>query len=306
MFALMGACTVVASCTACGAAAGPALNQGSPELGSGVSGTAGSTGAAVGSSSNTATKPSSGHATTSTSTTTSTAVSTQGSPSSATGASTTSASTTKNAASSAATLTPATPGTYTYAQSGSLTVAGSTSQDPPTGTVVVQAPTSKGTDTWTQVWENYVNTSQAPTDETFLIDPSGFSIESELVQMSYGGQTASFDCTFDQPVLILPWPAKVGYSFSGSGTCGSGIDLTVSGTITGTQPVTLDGTTVTTYVISTAVKTTGQVTSTDNETDWFAPSLRLDAKSQSNESGSYGPFPFSAQVTRTLESGHPS
>jgi len=46
--------------------------------------------------------------------------------------------------------------------------------------------------------------------------------------------------------------------------------------------------------------------SNDSETQWFAPSLRLMAHDESNDSGTYGPFSFKSNVTRDLVSGQPS
>ncbi|MHB8438244.1 MAG: hypothetical protein ACYDD4_03675 [Acidimicrobiales bacterium] len=284
----------------CGARTAASLSQGTPELGAGAGSSA--SGASTGGQAYTP------GATTSTTATGSSASAAGGASGNATTTTVSGRSGSKPSGTSGASgeLTPAAQGTYTYKQSGSFTVGNSSQPDPPTGTIVVDAASPQGPSSWTQVWHSYVNTQQPPTNQTFLIDQSGIALQSELVQMSYGGQTVSLNCTFSHPIQILPWPVRVGWTFSGSGTCGSNIDVSVSGSITATQQATLDGVAVTTYVVDTTVKTTGQVSSSDSEVDWFDPALRLNVHDESNESGTYGPFPFSAHLTRDLESGHPS
>lgn len=241
-------------------------------------------------------------------------------PASAAGGSTTSApgsATTKAGASSSpggqgtpqpagnAGPTPATPGTYTYDQSGSTTIGGSSQPVPAQGTEVIDAPTSTGSGTWTQVWHAYLDPHQPPSDTTFAFSPTAVAVASEVMRASYGGQTASFSCTFSPPVPVIGWPLRVGYSFSGSGDCGS-FTVSLSGQITGTHTVTLDGSPITTYVVEATYTTKGQVNSTTTETDWFDPGSRLDVHMASDTKGSYGAFPFEVQSTRDLVSEHPS
>ena len=212
-------------------------------------------------------------------------------------------------------LEPTAPGTYTYNQSGQGTTVQigsgqpSTTPPPAQGTTVYDSPSSAAGG-YQQVAHAYVNTQQPPTDTTFLLTASGISITQEVQRMTEGGSTITFTCNFAPPMEIAPWPLRVGYSFTGSATCrGSSGSFTVSasGKISGTQQVTLDGAAVTTYVIDTSITTSGSVTSTGSEVDWFDPALRLDVHSSVNEHGNFGSLAtFSTQVTRDLVSGHPS
>jgi hypothetical protein len=197
---------------------------------------------------------------------------------------------------------PATLGTYHYNQSGSFEASGSTQNVPPQGTVVVDPPTAKGTGSWDQVFHSYVDTSQPPTDTTFAITPSGIAVLSEVIRMS----SSTVSCTFAPPVQVVAWPPAVGHQFSGSSTCGGQFTLTVNGGITGTQSTMIDGAPVTAYVITTNISTSGNLTSTGVEHDWFDPAAEVDLHQDSSQSGSYGIFKFSSQVTRTLVSAHPS
>lgn len=197
---------------------------------------------------------------------------------------------------------PATPGTYRYNQSGSFSASGSSQNDPPQGTVVVDPPTATGTNSWRQVWHSYIDTSQPPTDTTFAISPSGISVVSEVIRQA----SVTVSCAFAQPVQVIAWPPAVGHQFSGSSTCGGQFNLTVTGGITGTQSATVDGVPVTTYVVTTNISTSGNLSSSGVEHDWFDPAAEVDVHQDSSQSGTYGFFKFTSQVTRTLVSAHPS
>lgn len=199
---------------------------------------------------------------------------------------------------------PAAPGTYHYAQSGSTTIGGSSQPVPAQGTEVVDAPAAGGGGTM-QVWHAYVDPQQPPSDTTFVYTPTAIAVASEVMRATYGGQTQSYTCTFDPPVPVIGWPVHVGYSFSGAGSCGA-FTVTISGQVTGTHIVTIDGASVTTYVISSTYTTKGQVNSTTTETDWFDPASRLDVHMATDTKGSYGVFSFELQSTRDLVSERPS
>jgi hypothetical protein len=197
---------------------------------------------------------------------------------------------------------PAAPGTYHYNQSGSFSASGSTQNDPPQGTVVVDQATSTGANSWQQVFHSYIDTSQPPTDTTFVINPSGISVVSEVIRQS----SVTVSCTFAQPVQVIDWPPTVGHQFSGSSTCGGQFNLTVNGAITGTQSTTIDGAALTAYAVTTNISTSGNLSSSGVEHDWFDPAAEVDVHQDSSQSGTYGFFKFTSQVTRTLVSAHPS
>jgi hypothetical protein len=208
---------------------------------------------------------------------------------------------------------PAATGTYTYDQSGSLTAGGSSQQFPPQGTIVVDAASADGADSWIQVWHSYLDTSEPPSNTTFATTPSGIAITSEVIQMSADGQTISFTCAFSSPVQVIDWPPTVGHQFSGSTKCTSpnnsygSFTVSLSGSVSGTQPTSDGGSPATAYVVSTKATTSGSVTSTTTETDWFDPGPDIDLYQSSQQSGNYeGLVSFSSMVTRTLVSTHPS
>ena len=196
---------------------------------------------------------------------------------------------------------PARPGTYHYTQSGSFDAGVSSRSVPAQGTIVVDAPAPQSPDSWTQVWHSYLDTGQPPTDTTFEIAPSGIAVAGEVIRMA--GMT--FSCTFSPPVEVVAWPPAAGHKFAGAGQCGS-FTAQVSGTVTGTQPASVDGAAVTGYVIETHVTTTGSVSSTSTETDVFDPGSRLDLSQDSQGSGSYEGIAFSSRVSRRIVSATPS
>lgn len=196
---------------------------------------------------------------------------------------------------------PATPGTYTYSQTGQTSFLGTTQKAPAQGTIVVEAPSAQGPGAWSQEWESYVDPSQSPSDTTFAITPSGISVVTEVISMD--GQ--SFTCTFSPPLQVLDWPPTVGYQFSGTGNCGS-FTAHASGKIAGTQTVTVGGSPVSCFVIDTDVTTTGSVSATSTETDWFDPTAEVDAQQQASEQGSYDGVSFTSTLSRQLLSTKPS
>jgi hypothetical protein len=199
---------------------------------------------------------------------------------------------------------PPMAGTYDYAQSGSTTVGSSTTPVPQRGTIVIDPAVSGGPGISHQTWHSYVDTNQPPTDTTYRFTPSGIAITSEVIRQSADGQSVTFTCTFATPLQVVPWPIRIGYSFSGTGDCTS-FTVTVTGQITSSRQVSVDGEDITVYVIALTASTSGGLTSSDSETQWFAPSLRLLVHDDTNESGNYGPFSFKSDVTRDLLSSHP-
>jgi hypothetical protein len=186
-------------------------------------------------------------------------------------------------------------------QSGTFTLGTSTTPVPPEGSLVVDAASANGS----QVWHRSVDRSKPPSDTTFTFGPTGMFIVSTVQRTTVGAQTVTFTCTFNPGIPAPPWPPKVGTSFSGHGSCGS-FTADVTGKITGTHTVVLDGAQVPTYVVASTIVTHGQVESTITQTDWFAPSLRLSVHNQSQSKGTYGVFSFSSNTTSDLVSGRPS
>lgn len=217
------------------------------------------------------------------------------------GHTTTTASAGEGGASHGAGPAPATAGTYRERQSGTSTAGATTKPVPSEGTLRVDAAKADGT----QVWHRAVDPAQAPSDTTLSFRPDGMFIVSTITRASGGGASVSFTCTFEPPVPSPPWPPSVGATFGGHGQCQS-FTADVSGRITGTRQVTLDGSPITVFVAESDLVTHGQVESTGHEVDWFSPALRLVVHNESQAKGTYGVVSFASNVTSDLVSGRPS
>lgn len=191
---------------------------------------------------------------------------------------------------------PVPPGTYRYKQSGSATVGAQKYDSPPEGTMVVKPAAGDGT----QLLQRYIDPKGDPTDTTMQFRPDGMFILQTVLRQ--GGQ--EIKCTFGRGVPAPTWPPKVGATGEGHGDCGS-FQTEITGSITGTKPVTVDGTAYTAYVVESTITTTGQVESKSNQVDWFVPELRLSTHTESSGKGKFGTFEFSSSGTSDLVSAKP-
>ena len=240
-----------------------------------------------------------------TTTTTASAATKSSSTTSAGGASTTTtaaggATTTTTAAAKPSTdggPAPVPKGTYHYKQTGSTTAGAQSYDTPPEGTMVVDAANDKGE----QTLHRYVDPKGQPSDVTVVFEPDGIFLWKTTLRQ--GGQEIT--CTFDPRPATPPWPAVVGAKSSGSGDCGTfTIDIKLS--ITGTKQVTIDGASYDAVVVNTTITTTGQLTSTSTQVEWFVPALRLSTHTGTNSKGKFGTFEFSSKGTSDLVSAKPA
>jgi len=199
----------------------------------------------------------------------------------------------------AAALAPTAPGTYQESQSGSLTGGGHTYTEPPQGTLVVE-PASAGA---SQEWERYTSSNEPPSDTTVQFRADGPFIVSDTQSIPSGTVT----CTFTPAIPAPRWPAASGQTFSSTGHCGS-LTVTLNGTTSGPESVSIGGTSYTTWVIITHLSAKGDnITDSGTQTDWYSPVLRLPVKETVSEKGTYeGIFPFSIVSNSELESARPS
>ncbi len=188
--------------------------------------------------------------------------------------------------------TPANPGTYDYAQSGSS----STGAVPPIGTLTIDPASAANT----QQWHRRVDPSQAPNDLSYLFRTDGPFITDAVTR----AQGLEIRCHFDAPVPAPPWPATVGKTITGHAVCGQ-ITVDVTGSITELRKATVDGKSIDVVVIKTTLTTKGQVESTSNDVQWWAPSLRIPVHSESNTTGRFGAFTFRSNVISDLKSATP-
>jgi hypothetical protein len=187
---------------------------------------------------------------------------------------------------------PAVPGTYEYAQSGTSNVG----KVPATGTLKVDSADAANN----QNFHRAVDPAQPPSDITYAFRTSGPFITATVVR----AQGLQYECHFDPGIPAPPWPATDGKPISGHANCGP-ITVDVSGSITGHRTATVDGKPIDVIVITTTITTHGQIESTSNDVQWWAPSLSLPVHSESKMHGSFGAFAFQSDVTSDLKSTHP-
>jgi hypothetical protein len=191
-------------------------------------------------------------------------------------------------------------GTYRYRQSGTNTAGATSMAVPPEGTLRVDPPSGS-----TQVWHRATDPNQPPSDTTLQFRPDGMWITSQIQRVTVAGQTSQFSCGFPTPMPAPPWPPTVGANFTGHGDCGT-FTVDVTGRITSTRTVTLDGISVPVFIIESSLTTHGQVQSSATETDWFSPALRLAVHTETHGSGTYGIVSYRTDTVADLESTKPT
>lgn len=185
---------------------------------------------------------------------------------------------------------PAATGTYIYAGSGSttLTANGKATTIPasPQSTLVVTAG-SNGSEQWD-------NASTITSNLVF--NSSGVFLTSETVSFAGGSTT----CTFASPVPMPPWPVAVGKSFSGRATCGSGSSagtFSLAGQVSAGRAVPVGGVSVATFQVHSTLTASGLSV---DETDLYAPSLRVPVASSIVINGSLGTSSIVSRVAYAL------
>lgn len=200
------------------------------------------------------------------------------------------------ASASNAPLAPATPGTYQQSQQGSTTFGSTTLTPPPNAPLVVGPPDSNGI----EIWKDYTDGNQPPQETSVQYRRTGPFILSTTVMTPQGNAT----CTFNPAIPAPTWPPAVGDSFQTSGNCGN-FTVSISGRITGSRTVQLDGQSFQAWVVDASLSTKGQVDATGTQEDWYSPALRLPLYQNSTIQGTYGLFSFHSQLTTRLESIKP-
>ncbi len=195
---------------------------------------------------------------------------------------------------------PAATGTYNYAQSGST----SEGPVPPNGTLQVSGGSS-------QLFRRDFDPSDGVSDFdlSYVFRGDGPFI-TRAVARENGVEIV---CNFGSPVPAPPWPPTPGRTFSGKASCSAGLTADFSGRITGNTTDTVGGTRVDAVVISSTLHIYNEDRTIDlniNDTQHWAPSLRVPTYSHEVVSGSYTVFgatrPVSGDVTSRLKSTSPS
>jgi hypothetical protein len=115
------------------------------------------------------------------------------------------------------------------------------------------------------------------------------------------------DFLFSPAALLLPDPARVGATWSWTGTSTDGkTKVTTTNKVVRTETLTIGGTRVATVVLQTRLVLSGDLDYTADVTTWVAPSLRLPVKDHTVGKGTAFGVPFSFDVTDVMRSTTPS
>lgn len=211
---------------------------------------------------------------------------------------TASAGASNDAAAPEATPTPLAPGTYRFRQEGSGSGGGQSFDFPDEGKVVVDAANADGT----QMTHRYVDPNGEPSDSLLRFGADGMFL---LRTTQRQGQN-EISCTFDPPLPMPSWPPTVGGTHEGKAACDGGITVEVTGSITGTREIEIDGARHEAFVADSTITTKGPFTSTTHQVDWFVPELRLSVHTESDTTGKFGEITFEASSVTDLLSAKPS
>lgn len=190
---------------------------------------------------------------------------------------------------------PVAAGTYRYRQSGRQTAGPSSSDAPGEGTLTVDRADSSGV----QQWRRVVAPGKWSADSTIAFTGGGPMLRATTLRNSAGEVSMTSTCTFDPAMPAPPWPLRVGATFSGHAECGD-FTVDVSGSVTGTRDVVIDGATRTTFVVSSRLTTRGHVESTGTQVDWYDPASRLPVHVETEQRGTYGVVEFEQRLTSDL------
>ena len=89
-------------------------------------------------------------------------------------------------------------------------------------------------------------------------------------------------CLLNRPMLVIEFPVRVGASWHSEATCGYGTTYKLDAKVLRTESVTIQGTTVTAYVIDRTVSRGSDY----KETWWFAPGYGINVKARQQGTGS--------------------
>jgi hypothetical protein len=195
---------------------------------------------------------------------------------------------------------PVATGTYRYHQTGSQTIAGFTSGLDPHGALQVGKAKPNGRQTSHLILASH----QPPSDQTMQFTNHGMFLLADVQRYAFAGHTETIRCTFHPGLPFPPWPLSVGSTFKGGGSCGN-VHVSGSGHVISRRAVTIGGRSLQVFVINSTLKTTGGVTSTSTDLEWFAPTLRLSVRDAGKTTGSFGPVGFRSTFVRTLISTQP-
>ena len=190
-------------------------------------------------------------------------------------------------------------GTYTYDSSGSSTVNGS--KQPVSGTSSLQvSEVIDGSQTTT------LHNEQGDTTQELVVKDNGSFLSSLTVK----SQAVNTEFDFSPPALLLGDPAKVGATWTWTGTSTDGkTTVKADNKVLRTETITIGGQRVPTVVLQTRLvitNTSQDLSFTADTTNWVDQALRLPVKTHTLGSGHYGTLvKFSSDTTDVMRSVHP-
>jgi hypothetical protein len=154
---------------------------------------------------------------------------------------------------------------------------------PPSGTDQTQATTS----------------ADSQTEETARFGSDG-AVRLTFLHLENQAFDVSFH--FASPEVILPAGARAGMTYSWTAKSDDGkTTLAYTGSVKGTETVTVGGTAVRCVVIQSTLALSGGTNLRVTQTDDYSPDNRLIVREHQIASGSFGPLPFTADITTTLD-----
>ncbi|MGB8652550.1 MAG: hypothetical protein WCD35_18020 [Mycobacteriales bacterium] len=189
-------------------------------------------------------------------------------------------------------------GTYTLDAKGTLTLGqpGSPQDAGGTSTLTVSAPSGG-------IQHTTLHSDHGDTDQDLVVRPTG--TYAARLKISSPAFTKEFRPA--APVLLVGDPARVGTTWSWSGTStDGGTTVSASNKVLRTETLTIGGTRVACVVLQSHLVLSGDVDYTADLTTWWSPAYRLAVKDHTVGKGSYNGFPFTMDITSTMRSVRPS
>jgi hypothetical protein len=191
------------------------------------------------------------------------------------------------------------PGVYTLDEKGTVTLGNPGTPRDASGTTTLTVDALK----------NGVQHSTLHSDSTG-------DTEQDLLVRSTGTYAASLKLTSpaftkefrpSPAALLVPYPAKTGSTWSWKATSTDNkTTASVANKISGTQTLTIGGTTVVCAIVQTHLVLTGDIDYTTDLTTYWAPEYRLPVRTHATGRGSYNGFPFTTDITSTMRSVRPA
>jgi hypothetical protein len=186
-------------------------------------------------------------------------------------------------------------GTYTYDNTGTVT-AGTPRDASGTSTLTVDPPAGSRQHT-------RLAGDQSSTDQDTVVRPSG----TLLARLAMTNPAFSKEFRPPAPVLLVPDPADPGKAWHWSMTSTDGkTTATVTARVVRRETLTIGGRPVTTSLVTSTLRLTGDVSFTAQAQTWYDAAHRLSVKDHTKGSGTVSGLHFTTDITSVLRSLTPS